>query len=334
MSDVTTLLDVVELACRAPSLHNSQPWAWRVGVDCLELHTDRTRVLANADPLGRNLTISCGAALHHAQVAARGLGWEPSVARLPDPNRPDLIARIQLTPTPHTEAAVADLKRLRRRSTDRRRFTSWPVLPDRLDLLVAAAAEWHCSAVPITTLLARYRVEQLMSRAHLTQSADPALAAEHHEWLVRDARYRGDDGVPAALVPSRSEGAPSRRQRFDDGLLEEAEPRVESSDGLLVLATPSDSVLDWIAAGEALSAVWLTALYEGLSVVPFSQVVEVAATRELIGRDVLDGRSVPQLVLRIGWQAISRSELPRSPRRPVADVVLPELLGTKVPDAS
>ena len=65
----------VELACRAPSVHNTQPWAWRLRPDGVDLYADHQRRLSVADPVGRELTISCGAALHHFQVAARAMGW-------------------------------------------------------------------------------------------------------------------------------------------------------------------------------------------------------------------------------------------------------------------
>ena len=37
--------------------------------------------------------------------------------------------------------------------------------------------------------------------------------------------------------------------------------------------------------------------------------------------DVLGGLAHPLLLVRIGWQEISRSQLPRTSRRPVADVL-------------
>ncbi len=84
-----TLRRIVELSTRAPSVHNTQPWRWHGSATGLELYADRTRQLAAADPDGRNLVISCGTALHHAQVAADALGWAVRVRRLPDPGRPD-----------------------------------------------------------------------------------------------------------------------------------------------------------------------------------------------------------------------------------------------------
>lgn len=78
-----------------------------------------------------------------------------------------------------------------------------------------------------------------------------------------------------------------------------------------------------MCAGETLSALWLRATREGLSVVPLSQVVEVSSTRRSLSHELPEHRSEPQVVLRLGWQEISRSTLPRTPRRPLHDVLLP-----------
>ena len=74
-----------ERALRAPSVHNSQPWQWRISDGVVELHADPDRHLVGTDPDRRDLVISCGAALHHLRVAALASGLLPAVSRLPDP---------------------------------------------------------------------------------------------------------------------------------------------------------------------------------------------------------------------------------------------------------
>jgi nitroreductase len=50
-------------AAAAPSIHNTQPWRFRVaGDDLIEVHGDPDRMLWAADPHGRALHLSCGAA--------------------------------------------------------------------------------------------------------------------------------------------------------------------------------------------------------------------------------------------------------------------------------
>jgi len=78
--------EMVGFATRAPSVHNTQPWLWRTSPEGLELFADWSRQLSRADPDGRDVLVSCGAALHHLQVAAAALGWTAHVKHAPDPS--------------------------------------------------------------------------------------------------------------------------------------------------------------------------------------------------------------------------------------------------------
>src|SRR3712207_4297660 len=86
---------VLEAAGMAPSLHNSQPWSFRPASDLIELHVDPARRVPVADPDDRELRIACGAALFNLRIALRGRGVRPDVVRLPDPDRPGLIAVVR-----------------------------------------------------------------------------------------------------------------------------------------------------------------------------------------------------------------------------------------------
>ena len=98
---------------------------------------------------------------------------------------------------------------------------------------------------------------------------------------------------------------------------------VEGSDGLVLLYAEDDSPEAWLRAGEGLSALWLDAVRTGLSVVPLSHVLEVEETRAALRHVVLGGLAVPLLLVRVGWQAISRSQLVPTSRRPLDQVLLP-----------
>lgn len=316
-SRTPTILDVVELACLAPSVHNTQPWTWRAAGSTIELYADPSRLLAATVPLGHNLVVSCGAALHHARVAALGLGWQPAVTRLPEGPDSDLLARIELTAVSRTPQHVAAVKTLRQRRTDRRRFTSWPIPGERLVELAATAERWGVVATPVTEPGKRWQVEALLARAFEAQSEDPRLAHEQSAWIDHSSR----DGVPSDVIPDQPQTASRRRSRFGPGRLENADREVESADGLIVLGTVADDRASWLRAGEALGALWLHATSQGLSVVPLSQPIEVPETRMALQREVLVSLAVSHVLLRIGWPAISRTALPAAPRRPVAEVL-------------
>ena len=305
---------IVEYATAAPSVHNTQPWAWRIDGDVIELYADPARRLVVEDPVGRNLVISCGAALHQLQVAASALGWDTDVERVAGTSNPTLLARIRVTPS-GLPAEPAPLTTLEERRTDRRRFTSWPVPDQRIQHLVKEANEWGCHAVALLDEAARVRMELLVETARASSHADSAAAAEQARWLDRDR----PEGVPSQLVPT--DARDPLRNRFGPGLLPEGQVELESSDGIIVLGGTTDDAQAWLRTGEGLSALWLKATEGNLSVVPLSQPVEVEQTRHRLRREVLGGLLMPHLIVRIGWQAIGRSELPPSPRRPVDDVL-------------
>jgi nitroreductase len=83
MVDTEVLKDAVQLACRAPSLHNSQPWQWTADSAGLHLYVDRARKLYSADKSGREALISCGAVLDHLRVAMAAAGFTAHVERFP-----------------------------------------------------------------------------------------------------------------------------------------------------------------------------------------------------------------------------------------------------------
>src|SRR5215472_16159457 len=84
-------------AARAPSVHNTQPWRFAVGPHAIDLYADPKRKLGQ-DRDGREMLISCGAALFGLRLAVRGLGYLPAVRLLPDSSQPTLLARVALGP--------------------------------------------------------------------------------------------------------------------------------------------------------------------------------------------------------------------------------------------
>lgn len=312
---------VVELACRAPSVHNTQPWRWRIDGSRVELRADRGRQLVISDPMGRNLMLSCGAALHHVQVAATGLGLSAAVSRFPDPDDLDLLAVVDLAEaSPPAPDAVDDLEALEQRQTDRRRFTSWPVPEERLSHLGSIAERWGARVLPLTGASARAIVERLVDQALDIQSEDARLIDEQRQWVA----HSSEDGVPQASLP-RQVHPGERRDRFGRGAQDVRDRRpVESSDGVLAICTSVDTPAAWLDAGETLSALWLRATRDGFSLVPLSQVIEVVDTRARLRASVFYDMAQPQLLVRVGWQEVTRPALPRSPRRPLDDVLVSE----------
>ena len=314
---VETLHRIVEIAARAPSVHNTQPWRWRGGSRTLELYADAARQLPVTDPDGRNLNLSCGAALHHAQVAAGALGWQTRVARHPDPDRPDLLACLDLSPGPPPATADETLAALDRRCTDRRRFTAWPVPEERQSHLARIANHWGARAIALTDESERFIAERLVRRAHHLQSADPAARAEQAAWQHRAF----DDGLPEDALPGGADLVGSHPHRFEGAGEDRTATDLDTSDGLLVFFDTDDDPPAWLRAGEGLGAMWLAATTAGLALVPLSQVIEVPETRAAFQTEVLGSLARPLLLVRVGWRSTALPPPARTPRRPVSELL-------------
>src|SRR5437764_13761978 len=79
----TDITGVLQAGSLAPCLHNSQPWRFRILSDQIELHADLERSLPATDPEGRELRLSCGAALLNLRLALQGHGVRPLMTLLP-----------------------------------------------------------------------------------------------------------------------------------------------------------------------------------------------------------------------------------------------------------
>ena len=90
---------------------------------------------------------------------------------------------------------------------------------------------------------------------------------------------------------------------------------------MIGICSASDGQESWLQAGQALSALWLRATREGLSIVPLSQVIEVDETRHALHHDVFAGMARPQILARVGWLEMTRTLLERTPRRPLDQVI-------------
>jgi hypothetical protein len=313
---------ILSLAGRAPSIHNTQPWLWRVRGAQVDLFGDPTRRLEAADPDGRNLVLSCGAALHHLQVVASALGHTVRVRRMPDPGNPWHLATATLSPSPVGAGTDLTLDTVRRRRTDRRRFTSWPVPDGRTNRLAVEGSLWGAQVFPVRDLGLRREILNLAVEADRTQRADPAVRAEMDRW-----RDRRGEGVPSDHVPALepvTDEIDRLVRRFPGGSLPDPVLEPETTiGGLLLLCTWRDDTESRLRAGEAMSALWLRATQDRMAVLPLSQIFEVERTSTAVRDDILGGLAVPHLLLRVGWPSIANDPLVPTPRRPVEQMLVP-----------
>ena len=194
--------DLVALATRAPSVHNTQPWRWCIDGERVSLFADGSRQLQYADPDGRDLVISCGATLQHLQVAAAAAGWKARVRRMPNPHNDNQLANVSFQPEQPTSEALTALDALIKRRTDRRRPSSWPVPRERLDGLLALGPAAGVTVLGVISHTRRVELLRLLAEAERAQRLNQQYVDEILSWAGR----QGDEGIPTTSLLRPSPG--------------------------------------------------------------------------------------------------------------------------------
>jgi nitroreductase len=311
---------LIEVAGRAPSVHNTQPWRFEVGEQAIELYADTGRQLLE-DPAGREMLISCGAALYGLRLGIRSLGYRPEVELFPGAA---LLARVR--PGPPAAMTSDERKMLHavpHRHTHRGPFEPGP-LPDGLLACLRddVAAEGATLSV-VDTEPARRKLTAILAAWSRVEDLYPGSGiairsrAETERW-TREADSQARDGVPAHAFPAPAGREPgSLPQRDFDlgrnwGLLPSGGPPAPVT---ALLVTSGDHQEEWLRAGQGLQRLLLRAasrwVFASLQTQPLLQ----APVRARI-QSGLDLPGVPLMLLQLGQ---ARTTHPTA-RRPASEL--------------
>ncbi|MBW4718421.1 nitroreductase family protein [Saccharothrix sp. SC076] len=303
--------EVLATASLAPSLHNAQPWRFRVAPDRIELHPDPDRHLPATDPDGREARLACGAALFNLRLALQARGIRPLVSLLPGAALAEVRRGGRYPADEETRELLAAVPA---RRSNRRPFRDVPVPVAHRRALVRAVERERSWLHVVADADERYQVRRLVTKAHRVQTEDPAVRAELTAWTTHRAPNGGVPAESAGVLPAPQDewalrdfhGAPR-----PPGKDYEPDPLV------VVLCSFYAGPLAEVQAGQALQRLLLTATSLGLSASFMSQPIEVRQVRDELRR-LLGGSVVPQALLRVGYG----SPVPPTPRRAVRDLLL------------
>ncbi|MFI0817627.1 hypothetical protein ACH4TX_14160 [Streptomyces sp. NPDC021098] len=237
--DAATLEKLISAAVAAPSMLHTQPWRYRLNPDTLtlEVRAAPERGLRQADPMGRALCVSAGAAVCNLRVAVAHFGWEPVVRLLPHRSQPDLLATVRLTMIPRGGAPnpVGLYDMIWRRPGSRYPYPGRRLPPRELGAFAEAARGDGATLYPAGP-------EETARLLRLTAEAERRGAEGHRGRGATDGR--GRDGGP--------EGRPT----------------------IAVLTTAHDRRADWLRAGQALGHILLLATAHGVRATLLHQALE------------------------------------------------------------
>jgi hypothetical protein len=293
---------LVDAAVWAPSVYDTQPWWFGTRGSTVTVHADAERRLDVADPHGREMFISCGAALYTLRLAVRNIGRMPEVQVRSDQRRPGLIADVGVGPAEPVTAEERQMyAQVRRRHTHSGGFRPGG-LP--IGLLQALRTHAYCEQVSLRIVAdprARIALAALTEAAEQVQRQNPAYAAEVARWASGDrtaAPVGPEEPCPRESAHLDADFAGCDFARGQGWGQAGAEQR-DATGVVALLLTDNDERGDWLFAGQALQRILLCAAEYEVSAAFHSQALEVPELREFIRNRFCDG-AYPQMIMRLG----------------------------------
>jgi nitroreductase len=312
----TLVRQLITAAVAAPSVHNTQPWLFRIDHDRVQVLADPSRQLAAQDPDARAMLMSVGAAVLTLRLAAQHHGHSSDVTLFPTAEDPWHVATVDLHDRRQPTAMADELfAAISQRHTNRMPYEDRPVPSAVIDALAEAARQEGANFYAVNEPSERRRLVDLIHDGDAAQ--DSTVIAETKKWTaVASSR---SDGIPAEALGPIPQGASTPHRDFAVGrsIAGRGLALFEHDPTLAVLTTHKDHRLDWVVAGQALQRVLLAATVEGLVASFANQPLEAPQLRWLV-RDPDQAIGFPQMLFRIGYAPSA----PATPRRPIEDVII------------
>lgn len=309
---------LVRYATLAASSHNTQPWIFQLEANRIRILPDLSRRCPAVDPDDHHLYASLGCAAENMLLAAQAAGLQGSCTY----DEPTSGVQIDFKAAPAVRSALFEAIPLRQCS--RSAYDGVPLTEGELKRLNDAGHGSGVSVLLLTDAEQKDLVARYVAEGNNAQFIDPAWTSELKSWVrfsANEAIHTGDGLFGPVMgnprVP-RWLGLLAMQVRFSAKNQNHKDlVQIRSSSAIAVFYSETDDRPHWIEAGRCYQRLALQAAALDLRTAFINQPVEVAKLRPEFARAVGIGHRRPDLVVRIG----RGPQMPRSLRRPVADVI-------------
>lgn len=332
-------LSLVGAAILASNPHNTQPWKFSVGPTQIDLHAVPERHLGAMDPFTREMWLGLGCAVENMVQAAAGKGFAiESLTAAPNRGADHLAARLVLRPAAAVPSRLHDAVNMRR--TNRADYLPDAALPGAMQEALASAAAASNADARLLLLPAEGALGQAFAAGTLEATRwitrDPTMSADGHHWFRPNpravAKHRDGVTLPTAglppLITTMGQVMPEPDSEAAAGYWIASTQRQLSSApwfGVIAVRDLYDR-RQQIEAGRLWQRLHLELTHAGLAAHPLNQMPEVVDREKQLGQPAAMAGTLASFA-EPGWSATfafrfgrAGSEVPHSPRRPLADV--------------
>nr|WP_241385842.1 nitroreductase family protein [Rhodococcus sp. CH91] len=292
---------IARAVVEAPSVHDTQPWNLRLPDHSAELEERLEFAEPGPDPLRADRLISCGTALANLELAIRVLGNRARTTVLPDPHRPELVARIEtLGPSTPTSRDLRLYAAISHRRSHRESFADIPVPAETLADIVAAAGEVPEVHVRLLAADEATALAHVLAYAAEARRRYPHYQREMFSWTSH-WQPRGNSEVVTTWNATLDEaGAAGKALVTTDVPDTDSLAAAIARESVLLFSAPSSSPADLVRVGAAVERAWLAAVDARLSASVLTHPLRVEDAGARLA-EMLDLPEPPLVVLRVGF---------------------------------
>jgi hypothetical protein len=316
------LREIVRYGTLAPNAHNTQPWTFAIAPGTIRIHPDYARRSPHGDPGDRELWLSLGCALEHVALAARRVGYAPTVEYFPS-DEPEECLRVRFTRAA-PDGSDPLFAAIRVRHMNRRAYDGRPIPAADLAALEQAVNQPGVRAIILTEKADFERVIRIVNEGFRWQGGNAEFLRELRSWIRFSPKAAAEkrDGLTA-----RAAGKPQIPERMGQVILKimnvlgvearEIAGRIRGSSALLVLVSDANDKATWAKAGQCLARIKLRATERDIRCSHLNNNWQWDVIKRPAQEALRLGDAHPQVALRLGYAA----PLPHAPRRPLEAVL-------------
>lgn len=322
---------LVRFAILAPSSHNTQPWAFKIRDNELDVFADKRRALVHGDPSGRLMNLALGCALENIKIAADHYQLLAEIftknVSTTAPSFMEYAATLRIKPATDKIYPESFFGALLKRCSYREKYTDKKIDEKIWTFIKKPATDDSTLVFFASSQKDKENLASFTAEGMKEKMSHAPFRNELASWLRINSTFQ-DDGMPGSghgmsCVVSLLAPFILRIINVSNRERDKAYGRVLKFPAIAVIGSSSDNKTGWIKSGETLERLLVLLSAEGLAASLMASPIESLSARAKLKEYVQQklGYTVfmPQMLIGFGYPM---KKAPHSPRRNVKSFIL------------